>query len=160
MAPRVRFLRGRPRERLVCRALMYGRFSVRQVRDFIRATRRNDAKLARARRRAARPRETSADGRGSRARTRASLFRVELSRGAWVAEQMLGPDSGGVLVTDFYSVYTSHDDWNHAYCGAHLVREAKKIAECFPGPRSEELRDRICAWYVDAKKAQTRQRRR
>lgn len=85
---------------------------------------------------------------------RASLFRVELSRGAWVAEQMLGPDFGGVLVTDFYSVYTSHDDWNHAYCGAHLVREAKKIAECSPGPRSEDFRDRLCAWYVDAKKAQ------
>ena len=36
----------------------------------------------------------------------ASLFRVELSRGSWVAEQMLGPDFAGVLVTDFYSVYT------------------------------------------------------
>ena len=68
----------------------------------------------------------------------ASLFRVELSRGAWGAEQMLGPDFGGVLVTDFYSVYTSHDDWTHAYCGAHMVREAKKIAECCPGERTEE----------------------
>ena len=86
----------------------------------------------------------------------ASLFRVELSRGAWVAEQMLGPDFCGVLVSDFYSVYTSHDQWSHAYCGAHMVREAKKIAECCPGPRTEDFRDRICAWYVDAKKAQMR----
>jgi transposase len=86
----------------------------------------------------------------------ASLFRVELSRGAWVAEQMLGPDFGGVLVTDFYSVYTSHDRWNHAYCGAHMVREAKKIAECTPSERTEGFRDRLCAWYADAKKAQMR----
>jgi transposase len=86
----------------------------------------------------------------------ASFFRVELSRGSWVAEQMLGPNFAGVLVTDFYSVYTSHDQWTHAYCGAHMVREAKKVAECCPGPRTEEFRDRICAWYVDAKVAQRR----
>jgi hypothetical protein len=86
----------------------------------------------------------------------ASLFRVELSRGAWVAEQMLGPNFAGVLVTDFYSVYTSHDEWTHAYCGAHMVRASKKVAECSPGPRTEEFRDRICAWYVDAKVAQRR----
>ena len=85
----------------------------------------------------------------------ASLFRVELSRGAWVAEQMLGPDFQGTLVTDFYSVYTSHDDWDHGYCGAHMVREAKKVAECTPTARTEEFRDRLCAWYVDARKAQT-----
>jgi hypothetical protein len=84
----------------------------------------------------------------------ASLFRVELSRGSWVAEQMLGPDFGGVLVTDFYSVYTSHDEWTHAYCAAHMVREAKKVAECSAGARTEDFRDRICAWYVDAKFAQ------
>jgi len=84
----------------------------------------------------------------------ASLFRVELSRGSWVAEQMLGPDFAGVLVTDFYSVYTSHDEWTHAYCAAHMVREAKKVAECCPCARTEEFRDQVCAWYVDAKRAQ------
>jgi hypothetical protein len=84
----------------------------------------------------------------------ASLFRVELSRGSWVAEQMLGPDFAGVLVTDFYSVYTSHDEWTHAFCGAHMVRAAKKAAECSPGARAEEFRDRVCGWYVDAKRAQ------
>jgi len=86
----------------------------------------------------------------------ASLFRVELSRASWVAEQMLGPDFAGVLVTDFYSVYTSHQDWDHAYCGAHVVREAKKIAECSPTERTEEFRDRICLWYIEAKEAQMR----
>jgi hypothetical protein len=86
----------------------------------------------------------------------ASLYRVELSRGGWVAEQMLGSDYAGVVISDFYSVYTGHDDWDHGYCGAHVVREAKKIAECYPCDRTEEFRNRICAWYVDAKKAQTR----
>ena len=86
----------------------------------------------------------------------ASLFRVELSRAAWVAEQMLGPKFLGVLVTDFYGVYTSHQEWDHAYCGAHVLREAKKIAECTPTERNESFRDRLCAWYVEAKTAQMR----
>jgi transposase len=86
----------------------------------------------------------------------ASLYRVELSRGGWVAEQMLGSDYAGVVVSDFYGVYTGRDDWDHGYCGAHVVREAKKIAECNPTERTEAFRDRICAWYVDAKKAQMR----
>ena len=86
----------------------------------------------------------------------ASLYRVELSRGGWVADQMLGSDYAGVVVSDFYGVYTGRDDWDHGYCGAHVVREAKKIAECYPTERTEEFRDRICAWYVAAKKAQMR----
>lgn len=64
-----------------------------------------------------------------------------------------GPDRWGspsayVLVTDFYSVYTSHDEWTHAYCAAHMVREAKKVAECCPCARTEEFRDQVCAWYA------------
>ena len=42
---------------------------------------------------------------------------------------MLGEDFAGVVCSDFYGVYTGHDDWLHAYCGAHTIREAKKIAE-------------------------------
>jgi len=37
-----------------------------------------------------------------------------------------------------------------------MVREAKKIAECCPGERTEAFRDRLCVWYADAKKAQVR----
>jgi transposase len=100
-------------------------------------------------------RQNGASGWAWIARTeKASLFRVELSRGSWVAEQMLGPAFAGVLLTDFYSVYTSHDEWLHAYCAAHMLREAKKVAECTPNARTEEFRDRLCAWYVDAKLAQ------
>ena len=80
----------------------------------------------------------------------ASLYRVELSRGDWVAMRMLGEAFAGTLCTDFYSVYTSHHEWRHAYCGAHLVREAKKIAELDPGPLTEQMRDALQIWYHDA----------
>jgi transposase len=80
----------------------------------------------------------------------ASLFRVELSRGSWVAEKMLGEGFSGVVCTDFYGVYTRRVDWAHGYCGAHLVREAKKIAEVSPGPLTERLRDGLQLWYAEA----------
>ena len=84
----------------------------------------------------------------------ASLFRVELSRGSWVAERMLGDNFVGVVCSDFYGVYTARDDWRHAYCGGHLVREVKKIAEVSPSLWTEGFRDEICDWYVEAKHAQ------
>jgi hypothetical protein len=84
----------------------------------------------------------------------ASLFRIELSRGSWVAEQMLGTGFVGVVCTDFYGVYTRRDDWTHAYCGAHVIREAKKIAELSPTEQSVAFRDRLQAFYHDAREAQ------
>lgn len=85
---------------------------------------------------------------------KASLFRIELSRGSWVIEQMLGRRFVGVVSSDFYSVYTRRDDWTHAYCGAHVQREAKKIAEVNPQPSTEWFRDRLDLLYADAKQAQ------
>ena len=82
-----------------------------------------------------------------------SVFRVEMSRGAWVAEAMLGADFKGVVCSDFYGVYTSHDDWVHGYCGAHTIREAKKLAELEPCHETEEFRDRLTAFYVAGKAA-------
>lgn len=84
----------------------------------------------------------------------ASLFRVELSRGAWVAEAMLGSGFQGVVCSDFYGVYTAKTEWTHAYCGAHTLREAKKIAEVDPNPSTEAFRDELCEWYAHAKVAQ------
>jgi len=84
----------------------------------------------------------------------ASWFRMELSRGEWVMASLLGEDFAGVLCTDFYSAYTCHDDWLHAYCGAHTIRETKKIAEVTPCPATEEFRDRLGLLYQDAKEAQ------
>lgn len=84
----------------------------------------------------------------------ASLFRVELSRGLWVAETMLGSGFRGVVCSDFYGVYTAKTEWTHAYCGAHAIRDAKKIAEVSPSVWTEIFRDDLCDWYAAAKAAQ------
>ena len=76
-----------------------------------------------------------------------SLYRVELSRGRWVAESILGPKFPGIVVSDFYAVYTGQGTWRNAYCGAHLIREAKKIAELQPCAETEEFRDRVRGFY-------------
>jgi len=76
-----------------------------------------------------------------------SLYRVELSRGRWVAESILGADFAGKLVTDFYAAYTGHGTWINAFCGAHLIRETKKLAELEPCGETEEFRDRVKAFY-------------
>jgi transposase len=86
---------------------------------------------------------------------RVSVFRVELSRAAWVADAMLGADFKGVVCSDFYGVYTRRADWVHGYCGAHTIREAKKLAELEPCVETEEFRDRLTAFYVAGKAAAT-----
>lgn len=76
-----------------------------------------------------------------------SLYRVELSRGRWVAESILGAKYAGTVVSDFYAVYTGQGTWINAFCGAHLIRETKKIAELEPCTETEEFRDRVVAFY-------------
>jgi transposase len=96
-------------------------------------------------------RQQGATGWAWLARTpRVSLFRIEPSRGSWVAESMLGGDFGGIVVSDFYGVYTANPEWDHGYCGAHVIREVKKIAEVHPTPETESFRDDIRAWYERA----------
>jgi len=85
---------------------------------------------------------------------RASLFCVDPSRGGHVFEGMLGKGFLGVLVSDFYSVYTSRTELQHGYCGAHVIREAKKIAELEPCPETLEFRDRVRAFYKAGAEAQ------
>jgi transposase len=84
-----------------------------------------------------------------------SLFRVELSRGRWVAERMLGKDFAGVVVSDFYAVYAGQGTWVSAYCGAHVIREAKKIAEVNPTAETESFRDGLRAFYAAGEVAST-----
>jgi transposase len=43
-----------------------------------------------------------------------------------VLEQQLGQDYAGVLVSDFYAVYTSYDG-RHQYCWAHLLRDVDEV---------------------------------
>ena len=60
----------------------------------------------------------------------ATLLTIERSRGADVFDSLVPVDGFfGVLVSDYYAVYTRRDDLLHGYCGAHLIRDAKKIAE-------------------------------
>jgi transposase len=84
----------------------------------------------------------------------ASLFHVDASRGGHVFNTMLGEGFVGVVVSDFYSVYTSRTDILHGYCGAHTIREAKKLAELEPRPETLEFRDRLRAFYEAGAEAQ------
>ena len=76
-----------------------------------------------------------------------SYYRVELSRGRWVAESILGPKYKGTLLTDFYTVYADQGTWTNAFCGAHLIRDAKKIAELQPCVETKEFYERIKNFY-------------
>jgi transposase len=83
-----------------------------------------------------------------------SLFRAELSRGAWVAVAMLGKGFAGVLLSDFYGAYTAQTQGQHGYCGAHLTRDAKALAELVPCTPTAEFRERLAAFYIAGKAAQ------
>jgi transposase len=47
-----------------------------------------------------------------------------------VLEQAIGDDYPGVLVSDFYAVYTGYEG-RHQYCWAHLLRDVEELAEQF-----------------------------
>jgi Transposase IS66 family len=83
-----------------------------------------------------------------------SLFRAELSRGVWVAVAMLGKGFAGVVLSDFYGAYTAQTPWQHGYGGAHLMRDAKALAELVPCAPTAEFRDRLAAFYLAGKAAQ------
>lgn len=76
-----------------------------------------------------------------------TLYRVELSRGRWVAESILGAAYPGTLVSDFYAVYAGQGTWRNAFCGAHLIRDTKKLAELEPCAETEDFRARVGAFY-------------
>ena len=84
----------------------------------------------------------------------ASWFRVELSRGAWVADEMIGEGFTGTICSDFYGAYTRRDDWTHGYCGAHTIREAKKIAEVTSDPLAQQFSDRLRSIFREGQEAQ------
>lgn len=74
-----------------------------------------------------------------------SYFHVDRSRSHEVFDQLLGEGFIGVVVSDFYGVYTRRTDLVHAYCNAHTLREAKKIAEVRAAPLTIEF----CDWLSD-----------
>lgn len=83
-----------------------------------------------------------------------SYFHVDRSRGGHVFAQILGKGFVGIVCSDFYSVYTSRTDLNHAYCNAHTVREARKIAEVHPSPLKQEFRVWLSDILADGLRAQ------
>jgi transposase len=62
----------------------------------------------------------------------ASLFHLAPHRDAATFDGLFPRGFVGVLVTDCYAVYTRRKDILHAYCGAHVMCEAKKLLELEP----------------------------
>lgn len=55
-------------------------------------------------------------------------FRIRASRAAWVAKEMLGQESVGVLISDRYAAYGFVDVEHRQVCWAHLLRDFERIA--------------------------------
>jgi transposase len=84
-----------------------------------------------------------------------SYFHVDRSRGGHVFANILGEGFVGIVCSDFYGVYTSRTDLRHAYCNAHTVREARKIAEVHPSPLNQEFRIWLSSILADGQRAQS-----
>ena len=66
-----------------------------------------------------------------------TVFVVRLSRGAKVAEELLGERFCGILVTDRWSAYTWYPTRWRQVCWAHLLRDIEAMIE--RGGRSQEI---------------------
>lgn len=66
-----------------------------------------------------------------------TVFLVRLSRGAKVAEELLGERFCGILVTDRWSAYTWYPTRWRQLCWAHLLRDFEAMIEC--GGRSQAI---------------------
>jgi transposase len=70
-----------------------------------------------------------------------TVFVVRLSRGAKVAEELLGERFCGILVTDRWSAYTWDPTRWRQICWAHLLRDFEAMIE--RGGRSQEIGDAL-----------------
>jgi transposase len=75
-----------------------------------------------------------------------TVFVVRLSRGAKVAQEVLGEQLCGILVTDRWSAYTWYPTRWRQVCWAHLLRDFEAMME--RGGRSQEIGD---AWRTQAR---------
>jgi transposase len=66
-----------------------------------------------------------------------TVFVVRLSRSAKVAQELLGEQFWGWLVTDRWSAYTWYPIWRRQLCWAHLLRDIEAMVA--RGGRSQEL---------------------
>lgn len=58
-----------------------------------------------------------------------SVFRISAQRNRAAAQALLGPQFGGILGSDRYSVYQWVDSSHRQLCWAHLLRDFQRIAE-------------------------------
>lgn len=70
-----------------------------------------------------------------------TVFLVRLSRGAKVAQELLGERFCGILVTDRWSAYTWYPTRWRQVCWAHLLRDFEAMIE--RGGRSQEIGDAL-----------------
>lgn len=77
-------------------------------------------------------REAGANGYAWTLSTPEARYFVRGGRDRAVLEAALGPDFGGVLVSDFYAAYTGYEGARHQYCWAHLLRDVDELARQHP----------------------------
>ena len=63
--------------------------------------------------------------------TPSERYFLRRNRGKGVVDEILGPDSGGVLISDFYAAYY-HYAGLHQRCWAHLLREIHDLCQLYP----------------------------
>jgi transposase len=85
-----------------------------------------------------------------------SWFRVDPRRSHHVIEDLLGKGPR-LVVSDYYSAYRACTWLIHQWCWAHLIRDAKRLAELLPSWERSEFRDRLVAIYHAAVEAQSRE---
>jgi transposase len=72
-----------------------------------------------------------------------TVFVVRRSRSAAVAQELLGEDFWGWLVTDRWSAYGWYPTWRRQLCWAHLLRDIEAMVE--RGGRSREIGEALQA---------------
>jgi transposase len=85
-----------------------------------------------------------------------SWFRVDPRRSHHVIEERLGKGPR-LMVSDYYSAYRACTWLIHQWCWAHLIRDAKRLAELLSSEERLEFRDRLIAIYKAAVEAQSRE---
>jgi len=85
-----------------------------------------------------------------------SWFRVDPRRSHAVIVEMLGKGAR-IVISDYYSAYRACTWLIHQWCWAHLIREAKRLAEGLPTVARLEFRERLSAIYKAAVEAQSQE---
>lgn len=88
---------------------------------------------------------------------KATRFLIAPTRSRAEVDALLGGSYKGHVVSDFLKVYTEDDTRLHQLCWAHLIREAKSVAELDPKPTTVEFRDHLVTIYRSALPAQATQ---